>query len=170
MVFDTFEDHETELLCGDTVENKDELLLGCNEIERLFFMNLLTLPGYDAMFNGAFCFRIDTEKISGLGVELCAQCQYPGPHKYRTDFSLLVYSDYPPNGISVDIEIDGHDFHEKTKEQAAKDKKRERWLVSQNVHLLRFTGSEVFKNPGRCWSEVFNICSSLLMLQNKVNK
>lgn len=52
------------------------------------------------------------------------------------------------------IEIDGHDFHEKTKEQARRDKERERFLVGNGWKILRFTGSEVFNDAASCVSEV----------------
>jgi very-short-patch-repair endonuclease len=44
------------------------------------------------------------------------------------------------------IECDGHDFHEKTKEQARKDKKRDRDLIALGYKVLRFTGSEIYNN------------------------
>jgi len=56
---------------------------------------------------------------------------------------------------SVLVECDGHEFHEKTKEQAAKDKKRDRMLQSIGFHVFRFTGSEIWKNPLSCAQEVF---------------
>lgn len=54
------------------------------------------------------------------------------------------------------IEIDGHIWHEKTKEQVQYHKERERFLVSNGWKLLRFTGSEVFKCPGFCVEEVLD--------------
>ena len=53
------------------------------------------------------------------------------------------------------IEIDGHDFHEKTKEQAAKDKKRDRKIKKAGYGILHFTGSEVYKDPLSVWAEIF---------------
>lgn len=44
------------------------------------------------------------------------------------------------------IECDGHDFHERTKEQAAKDKKRDRVLQSMGYQVFRYTGSEIWRN------------------------
>ena len=45
----------------------------------------------------------------------------------------------------IAVECDGHEFHEKTKQQAARDKARDR---------DRFTGSEIWKDPGACADEV----------------
>lgn len=55
---------------------------------------------------------------------------------------------------SVVIECDGHEFHEKTKEQVERDKRRERAIVSQGFQLLRFAGSEIYRNPDVCAKEV----------------
>lgn len=54
----------------------------------------------------------------------------------------------------VAIELDGHEFHERSKTQASKDKSRERAIVSTGIPVLRFTGSEVFNNPRRVIDEV----------------
>jgi hypothetical protein len=51
------------------------------------------------------------------------------------------------------IECDGHEFHEKTKAQAARDKKRDRTLQSLGYVVIRFTGSEVYNDPIACAEE-----------------
>jgi very-short-patch-repair endonuclease len=52
------------------------------------------------------------------------------------------------------VELDGHAFHERTKEQAAKDKARDRWMTGAGYAVVRFTGSEVWANPFAVASEV----------------
>ena len=61
----------------------------------------------------------------------------------------------------VGIEIDGHQWHEKTKEQARRDKERERFLVAAGWKILRFTGSEVFNDTDKCVCEVLDCANSL---------
>lgn len=63
--------------------------------------------------------------------------------------------------INLVIEIDGHDWHEKTKEQAAYDKRRDRELAKGGHVVLRFTGSEVFTNSKKCVCEILDIATSL---------
>lgn len=63
---------------------------------------------------------------------------------------------------NVIIECDGHDFHEKTKEQAQRDKKRDRDLQMAGYRVMRFTGSEIFKNAGRCAREVTDFLGTLI--------
>jgi very-short-patch-repair endonuclease len=58
------------------------------------------------------------------------------------------------------VECDGHDFHEKTKEQVQKDKQRDRDFLSAGIITLRFTGSEIWKNAKGCASEIFNTYNS----------
>jgi very-short-patch-repair endonuclease len=54
----------------------------------------------------------------------------------------------------VIVEIDGHDFHEKTKEQVRRDKAREREIVATGIHVFRFSGSEIFADPAACVEQV----------------
>jgi hypothetical protein len=79
---------------------------------------------------------------------------------YRADFFLCltrfwygVKEDQPEWGKVV-IEVDGHDFHEKTKRQASYDKKRDRSMVLEGYQVLRFTGSDIFNKPYECVEEI----------------
>lgn len=66
----------------------------------------------------------------------------------RVDFAI-VSRDY-----RLAVEVDGHDFHERTKEQAARDRSRDRALLANGWQVLRFTGSEVWRDPDRCAAEI----------------
>jgi very-short-patch-repair endonuclease len=75
---------------------------------------------------------------------------------YSADFLLtFTVAGLPP--ASVVVELDGHDFHEKTKTQAAHDKKRDRFFAAQGLTVLRFTGSEVYRDAERCAAEVMSL-------------
>lgn len=74
---------------------------------------------------------------------------------YRVDF-LFVNIGKQGRRLVV-VECDGHDFHERTKEQAGRDKARDRYLVSRGIIVLRFTGSEIYRDPWVCWTETFNV-------------
>lgn len=52
------------------------------------------------------------------------------------------------------IECDGHDFHERTKEQASRDKSRDRSFVLEGYDCFRFTGSEIWKDPLGCADQI----------------
>lgn len=75
--------------------------------------------------------------------------------KYRVDFFVAVKRNGRFYGFI--IECDGHEFHEKTKEQARKDKKRDRDLLSLGHQVIRFTGSEIVENPFSCAREIVKI-------------
>jgi hypothetical protein len=70
----------------------------------------------------------------------------------RLDFALLPEVQAQANGVRyrVAVELDGHDFHERTKEQARRDKQRDRVLQTAGWIVLRFAGSEVFADPHSC--------------------
>jgi very-short-patch-repair endonuclease len=76
--------------------------------------------------------------------------------EYRVDF-VVGMVDYP-NGTKIVVECDGHDFHERTKEQAARDRKRDRVLQAAGYRVFRFTGSELYRNPFGCVEEVIDEC------------
>lgn len=52
------------------------------------------------------------------------------------------------------VECDGHDFHERTKEQAIADRSRDRRLQELGYTVYRFTGSEIYNDPMRCATQV----------------
>lgn len=70
--------------------------------------------------------------------------------RYRADFLVVV--DY--GDICVAIECDGHEWHERTKQQASADRARDRALLRLNVNTLRFTGSDIFHDADACAVEV----------------
>lgn len=69
---------------------------------------------------------------------------------YRVDF--LIEDERKP-GRRLVIECDGHDYHERTKEQAKSDRKRDRWLMANGYLVMRFTGSEIWTAPLECACE-----------------
>lgn len=71
---------------------------------------------------------------------------------YRVDFELV--NNY---GKKIVIECDGHDFHQKTKEQVKKDNQRERDLKKLGYEVVRFSGSEIFEDAEKCVQELLDI-------------
>lgn len=77
----------------------------------------------------------------------------------HVDFAIFVLTTEAKAGESFDrtnfkykhiasfiVEVDGFAFHERTKEQATWDKRRERALTAAGYTVLRFSGQEVSKN------------------------
>lgn len=82
--------------------------------------------------------------------------------KYRVDM-LVVDATRPPSEAKprlMVIECDGHDFHERTKEQARRDKQRDRFFQSKGIKVLRFTGSEIWASPEDCAAEIIDQLAS----------
>lgn len=119
-------------------------------------------PGGDFVFEGCTVGNVlhwlETSKspcLAGVGA-----CQVTvGP--YRVDFLLATQGlprGSPPYLLAV--ECDGHDFHEKTKTQAARDKARDRNLAEWGVQTIRFTGAEIWRDPEGCAHRVYQILSA----------
>ncbi len=71
---------------------------------------------------------------------------------YRADFAI------DTRWGLVTVECDGHDWHERTKQQAAYDRSRDRELLRLGIPTVRFTGSEITHSAERCASDLFAIC------------
>ncbi len=100
-----------------------------------------------------------------------------GERSYRVDF--LVYltrfgtvgatreNHHSPQLARLVVEVDGHEFHEKTKVQASRDKDRDRQLLLAGCPVIRFSGSDVFNDPEGCAEEIDDqlneIASSLVL-------
>lgn len=74
----------------------------------------------------------------------------PDQPKWPVDFTVT------PGGCATKIvvECDGHDFHERTKQQASRDRSRDRQLQTAGFTIFRFTGSELYRDPIACALEV----------------
>jgi very-short-patch-repair endonuclease len=87
---------------------------------------------------------------------------------YRVDF-LITHCDTPYSRCKgVVVECDGHDFHEKTKEQAARDKSRDRDLQERGYQVFRYAGSEIWRDPIACARQVLGFVQKTAMLPRSV--
>lgn len=80
---------------------------------------------------------------------------------YRADFTFTVQSWKDEAWRTLVVECDGHDFHERTKEQASRDRARDRWMAEQGYTVFRFTGSELYRDPMKCAEQVFEMLFAL---------
>lgn len=78
--------------------------------------------------------------------------QYEVPGVGHVDFAIFAphWSAEP----LVIVEADGHDFHERTPEQASEDNRRDRVLQRRGFPVLRFTGTDVLRRSRECAREV----------------
>lgn len=92
--------------------------------------------------------------------------------RYRVDFLLVqhgydtatkserLYTDAP-----VVVECDGHDFHERTKQQAKRDRSRDRALSAAGFQVLRYTGHEIWDDAIACAYEAVRILAKTVRLR-----
>lgn len=95
----------------------------------------------------------NTPNLDRDKVVLARQCVLTD---YRVDFALYV-RDQKLRWHVIVIECDGHDYHERTKEQAAKDRSRDREFQIKGIPVLRFTGSEIWRAPEKCAEQIFEL-------------
>lgn len=62
---------------------------------------------------------------------------------------------------SVVVECDGHEFHERTREQVVRDNIRSRKLRGKHFDVMRFSGSEIHSDPLGCANEVHGMFCTL---------
>lgn len=75
--------------------------------------------------------------------------------KYRVDFELVNHKNK-----KIVVECDGHEFHQKSKQQVEKDNQRERDLKKLGYEVVRFSGSEIFKDAEKCVKDLLDILNS----------
>lgn len=105
-----------------------------------------------------FNFAFDLVKFSEgyIGFDLSPQYEIQCKTKtYYADFAFLTSDieeiiEIQNPDFKLVIECDGHEFHEKTKEQVAKDNEREYDLKMQGYDVLRFSGSQIYNKPFIC--------------------
>lgn len=92
--------------------------------------------------------------------------------RYCVDFLITATENHalhqPRLSSTVIVECDGHEFHEKTKDQARKDKQRDRFLQSQGFPVLRFTGSEIWSDCMAKADEVLEFLESEIQKKDEL--
>lgn len=73
--------------------------------------------------------------------------------RYYLDFA------YIGNNFKIAIECDGHDFHQKTKEQVCYGNDRDYELQRLDFYVFHFSGSEIFNDPLGCATKVMRFIS-----------
>lgn len=92
--------------------------------------------------------------------EVCPQLKVSaGDREYRIDLALFVRHGYSTAAIAV--ELDGHEFHERTAEQAERDKRRDRELQAMGWKVVRFTGSQALRSPLEVVEEILGFAASV---------
>lgn len=177
-----------EVAADIAADNFDDFLGACDSpIERLFVGELLAahMVVADVDMTGRewnLATQVRTEgaypktrgrlqmDIRRIDADAWIYGQFPvslGKRHVRLDFAIMIdwVSRWEGSGIQaktawIAVECDGHSFHERTKEQAASDRSRDRMLAEGGWTVLRFTGSELYANPSGCVEEFVRIMGS----------
>jgi len=146
----------------------------CESPIEIAMLLALTLVGRDRLHLGNVYFtanryRIEADDYEYLTIEPQAQI---GEH--RVDFLVTLSSVEPLDEYRPDedtlrriaplgtvdrqlaVECDGHDFHDRTKAQASRDRARDRALQSFGIPVFRYTGSDIWKDVVGCAREAID--------------
>jgi len=141
-------------------------------IEQLFVMGLLKAGFMDAeVRDGRLMPAYDDGHVAApgdlkgilvdfrTGVFVIQQCDLSEVGlPYRADFTFCASGEKHRRLV---VELDGHEFHERTKEQAARDKRRDREVLAAGLQVVRFTGSEIWTRLDECVDEVLSLLAVL---------
>lgn len=146
------------LVAAETIDNMlcPEELAGDTPIEKAFYAALCSYYEFgkheytdvvhiqadlhESWFTESPCFSILVRPQFPVG-------------KYRVDFQIMAYC-HPKGWRRLFVECDGHNFHERTKKQAAHDRSKDRALQMTGATVFRFTGSEIWNDPIGCADQV----------------
>ena len=167
MTFDPFDKIARSVLndvASEIVEFSSEAP-GDSPIEKIFLTALYAQLRFgqcehDTMFipkDDAHLERLFKIKECRMGLIVKPQAHVAG---WRVDYLIHAYdngyfSKKPDTWMKLIVECDGHNFHERTKGQAARDRSRDRDAQALGIPVYRFTGSEIWKDPYGCaWSVI----------------
>lgn len=148
----------------------------CTRDRGALYRRLLGYPtlqaAWDACENGADMCRLlatlawqtpwgspERRRFHGLAAEVVISLARPFSSPETDEaidgmIDLLVRSEegQPPTIVDrkLAVECDGHNFHERTKEQASTDRERDRELQAAGYPVFRFTGSDIWNDPMGC--------------------
>lgn len=92
----------------------------------------------------------ERDDLDGLYLWLWPQLRIFG---YVCDFVVMSCG----NKIAV-VECDGHEFHERTKQQASYDRARDRTILKEaGLPTIRFTGSDIHRDREQCAKELIEL-------------
>lgn len=116
-----------------------------SDLERLFLMMFAFQTGASSPFT--FAGELAPGGKAGSGrydFDLAQQVSIAG---YRCDFVFTVRAKANDKTRRIAIECDGHSFHDRTREQASYDRRRDRKLLAAGVPTLRYTYSDITGDP-----------------------
>lgn len=115
-------------------------------------MPRLSLPSM-ASFPPIKCTRVEG------AVNVMPECEMGA---YRADFGVMAKAYGKGNAIiKASLECDGHDWHERTKEQVSYGRKRDRQLNTLGIEVLHYPGSDVNRDARQCARDAINVLTRM---------
>lgn len=117
-----------------------------------------------------YCFKVRGQKESipliNIQKEVVANGKkYIVDFLFESKFDILLpsgdsYYDDTINNTKIVIECDGHEFHQKTKKQVEYDNERQLALQTAGYEVIRFSGSQIYKDPLGCAEKAYKYIAS----------
>lgn len=85
-------------------------------------------------------------------------------NNYRIDWAVQLKGEKKNTSDLFFIECDGHDFHERTKEQAERDRRKDRLIQQAGIPIMRFTGREIYRSPAACATQVIDFIAARIAM------
>lgn len=121
----------------------------CDSPIETMMLEGLQVQSFGEDFEFLIGFTSPQESDFGKAAVLCVPQLEVGP--YRADIVLFdLKRSTSEMQYALVIECDGHDFHERTKEQAAYDRSRDRDMQLAGYEVIRFTGHEINRDAYAC--------------------
>lgn len=174
--FNSLCDRAKQLLVRQLIfDNIDGSSVPCN-LQIYYYENIIHLTPIEQIFYVAYlifvsdilCYEVDDMDIPfniSLLEELSSQTKIKYKNKtYIADF-VIDYTRIGTKGTPIYprlqklkyvIELDGYDYH-CTKKQMQNDYERENNLKELGYKVVRFTGSQIYKEPYTCIEKLINI-------------
>lgn len=156
--------HQSALKCLSShlkAVEKCSFRFGDTPIEQLFFAALMAVSASpDQGYPRILLTRAGFEPDTSIDDYIFVQRQVT-VNDWRVDF--LIHAKSSRGRIDqLVVECDGHDFHERTKEQAARDRSRDRALQASGITVFRFTGAEIWRDPWKCAEQAMDWAQSVV--------
>lgn len=143
-------------------------MLGHSPIEQMFFCGIVSVAKVNAfpLYVGHDRINLDnpSDDVPRLAKDVKHQAHpiilLPQARigQYRVD--SVLYVNEGPFAVPTVVELDGHEWHERSQKQRSEEKDRDRHMQFMGMRVGRYTGSDVFKDPFRVAADALNLTIS----------
>jgi very-short-patch-repair endonuclease len=137
-----------EMQLGDDTDSQPQWRLGMESpLEAIFYVWWEAMIGRSGFYGSML--QLEHQSVVTVAVS-----------NYRLDFVISFTEASIPQGKErpkIAVEVDGHAFHEKTREQVAYRNQRDRALQQAGWIVLHFSWSEMTTRPEICIGEVLGV-------------